>query len=202
MKILFCGVGALGSTAATLCRNLPADLAFVDHDRVESKNLLSQAYARQAVGRNKAEALRLQLLNFHGIKTAAYGVRVVDTNIDTLADGVDLLVDCFDNRAGREVLSRYARRTGTALVHAGISGDGDFGLVRWEERFTADEEDAPGQATCAGGEHLPMIGQIAAALARVVQDFVTDRVRRDVLLTLTGASSAVTDRPVTGGQSG
>jgi hypothetical protein len=190
VKIVFCGVGALGSTAAVLCRNLPAArLAFVDHDRVESKNLLAQAYTRQAVGRNKAEALRLQLLNFHGVRAEAYAVRIVESNVATVADGADLLVDCLDNRAGREVLSTFARDAGTPLVHAGISGDGSVGLVRWDERFTADEEDAPGQATCAGGEHLPMIGQISAALARVVQDFVTDGTRRDVLVTLAAVTA-------------
>jgi len=66
MRIVFCGVGALGSTAAVLCRNLDASLVFVDFDRVESKNLLAQAYVKQSVGKNKAEALKLQLLNFHG----------------------------------------------------------------------------------------------------------------------------------------
>jgi hypothetical protein len=189
MRILFCGVGALGSNAAVLCRNLPAELAFVDHDRVESKNLLAQAYARQTLGRNKADALRLQMLNFFGVRTEAYGVRIAGTNIDTLADPAGLMVDCLDNRAGREVLSEYARRSGTPLVHAGISGDGGFGLVRWDERFTADEEDAPGQATCAGGEHLPMIGQIAAALARVIQDYVADGVRREVMVVRDSVSS-------------
>lgn len=196
MRILFCGAGALGSAAAVLCRNLPAELAVADHDRVESKNLLAQAYTRQAIGRNKAEALRLQLLNFYGVTVAAYPVRIAATNIGTLAEGAGLLVDCLDNRAGREVLSAYARRTGAPLVHAGISGDGGFGLVRWDERFTADEEDTPGQATCAGGEHLPMIGQIAAVLARTVQDFVAAGTRRDVLVTLTGAAAAAAGGPV------
>jgi molybdopterin/thiamine biosynthesis adenylyltransferase len=70
-----CGVGALGSTAACSWRILYATLRLVDFDRVESKNLLAQAYTRQAIGRNKAEALRLQLLNFYGVKVAAYPVQ-------------------------------------------------------------------------------------------------------------------------------
>ncbi|MBB4931741.1 molybdopterin/thiamine biosynthesis adenylyltransferase [Lipingzhangella halophila] len=188
MRVLFCGVGALGSTAATLCRTLPAELAFVDHDRVESRNLLSQAYTKQAVGRNKAEALRLQLRNFYGVTAVAFGVRLERSNVATLAGSADLLVDCLDNEAGRSVLSGHARSAGTPLVHAGISGDGTFGLVRWDERFTPDPEDTPGQATCAGGEHLPMIGQLSAALARVVQDFVAQGTRRDAMVTLTSVT--------------
>ena len=61
MRIVFCGVGALGSTTALLCRNFDAELVFVDFDRVESKNLLAQAYVKASLGKNKAQALKLQL---------------------------------------------------------------------------------------------------------------------------------------------
>ncbi len=183
MKILFCGVGALGSSAAVLCRNAGA-LAFVDFDRVESKNLLAQAFVKQSIGRNKAEALKLQLLNFHSVKADAFGVRLTEENADALCGPADLLVDCFDNQASRQALSAYARRAGKPLVHAAISGDGTFGLVRWDERFAPDAEDHDGQATCEGGEHLPLIGVLGSSLARVIQDFVKDGTRRDVMVGL------------------
>lgn len=191
MRILFCGVGALGSNTVMLCRNLPAELAFADHDRVETKNLLAQSYTRQALGRNKAEALRLQLLNFYGIKAEAFPVRLEATNLAALAGPADLLVDCLDNEAGRSLLSSYARARagGKPLVHTGISGDGTFGLVRWDERFVPDAADAPGQATCTGGEHLPLIGQVAASLARIIQDYVTDGERRDAMITRRSVSA-------------
>ena len=190
MRIVFCGVGAIGSTAATLCRNLPAELAFVDFDRVETKNLAAQAFVKQSVGRNKADALRLQLLNFSGVSAEAFPVRLDTTNVAALCDGADLVVDCFDNAAGRRALSAHAREAGIPLVHAALSGDGTFGIVRWDERFEPDEEDRPGQPTCEGGEHLPLIGLLAAAVARVVQDFVVNRQRRDVMVSLSGATTS------------
>lgn len=183
-RIVFCGVGAIGSHAAVLCRNLDAKLVFVDFDRVESKNLLAQAFVRPSLQKNKADALKLQLLNFHGIATEAFGVRLGPENADVLLAKADLVVDCFDNAKSRRVLSEHARRTGTALVHAGISGDGTFGLVRWDERFTADEESHEGEATCEGGAHLPLLGAIASALARVIQDFLASKEKRDVMVTL------------------
>jgi molybdopterin/thiamine biosynthesis adenylyltransferase len=184
MRIVFCGVGALGSTAAMLCRNLEATLVFVDFDRVESKNLLAQAFVKQSVGKNKAEALKAQLLNFHGVKTEAAGVRVTDDNVRALCKGAGLMVDCFDNAASRAVLSTYARVQGVPLVHAAITGDGTFGLVRWDERFVPDPEDVAGQATCEGGEHLPLIGLLGATLARTIQDFVKGRGQRDSMVGL------------------
>jgi hypothetical protein len=184
-RIVFCGVGALGSTAAVFCRNVPGTLSLVDFDRVESKNLLAQAFVKQSVGKNKAEALKLQLANFYGVKSDAFSVKVAESNVETLLGTADLIVDCFDNLKSRIVLSDFARKTEKALVHAALAGDGTFGLVRWDERFAPDAEDAEGQATCEGGQHLPLIGVLAATLARTIQDHLTSGARRDSMVSLT-----------------
>lgn len=183
-RIVFCGVGALGSSALVLVRNVDADLVAIDFDRVESKNLLAQAYVKPSVGKNKAEAMKLQMQNFWGVKIEAFGVRVAAENVEALCGKADLVVDCFDNRASREVLSTFARARGVALVHAAVSGDGTFGLVRWDERFAPDGEDHAGQATCEGGQHLPLLGALAATLARTIQDHLESGERRDSMVGL------------------
>ena len=181
-RVLVCGVGALGSNAVNAMRNLEATLVLIDGDRVESKNLLAQAYVKASVGKLKADALKLQIANFYGLKVEAHAVRVAETNVETLLAGANLLVDAFDNAASRRLLSTYARAQEVPLVHAGIAGDGTFGLVRWDERFVPDEENAEGEATCEGGAHLPMISAISSQLALVVQDFLSDGIRRDVMI--------------------
>jgi len=186
MRIVFCGVGALGSTAAVSCRNLDATPRFVDFDRVESKNVLAQAFVKQSIGKNKAEALKLQFSNFYGLKAEAMGVRLAEQNAAAVLSDADLIVDCFDNAKGRRLVSAFAREHERPLVHAALSADGTFGLVRWEERFSADEEDAEGQATCEGGEHLPMIALVSATLARTIQDFVKTGQKADYLVSLNG----------------
>lgn len=188
-RIVFCGVGALGSNAVVLCRNLEVALVLVDFDRVESKNTLSQAFVKPSVGKNKAEALKLQLSNFWGVKAEAFGVRVVDENVATLCGAADLVVDAFDNANSRRVLSTWARGANKPLVHAAVSADGTFGIVRWDERFAPDEEGAPGQATCEGGEHLPLIALVASTLARTVQAFVATGARRDAMISLSGVTT-------------
>jgi molybdopterin-synthase adenylyltransferase len=181
-----CGVGALGSTAVHYLRNLEAELRLIDFDRVESKNLAAQWFVKQSLGKNKAEAVRLQLANFYGIKAEAMGVRLGPHNAAQLLAGGALAVDCFDNADSRIALAEAARAASVPLVHAALSADGTFGLVRWDERFTADREDTPGQATCEGGEHLPMIGLVGATLARTIQDFLASGARRDYLISLSG----------------
>jgi len=182
VRIVFFGAGALGSTALQMCRSLPAELVVVDFDRVESKNLHAQAHVKPSLGKNKAEALRLQLLNLHGVTIEAFPVRVERTNVVTLSSDADLLVDCLDNLEGRSVLGEHARASGTPLVHAAISADGTFGLVRWHERFVPDAEDVEGQATCEGGEHLPFIALVSSVLARTIQRFVEAGTRQDAVV--------------------
>ena len=184
MRIVVCGVGALGSTAVWFCRNLDAQLALVDFDRVESKNVMAQAFVKASIGKNKADALKAQLLTFFGVKAEAFGVRVSETNVEALCGNADLIIDAFDNHKSRRVLSQFARAKNKSLVHAALSGDGMFGIVRWDERFEPDVEDKEGQATCEGGEHLPLIGVLGASLARVVQDYLKDGTKRDIMVAL------------------
>jgi len=186
-RIVICGVGALGSTCVQLCRNVDAELRLVDFDRVESKNLAAQWFVKQSVGKHKAEAVRLQLANFYGVKAEARTVRLADTNVRELLADCDLAVDCFDNADSRITLSEGARAAQIPLLHGAIAADGTVGLVRWDERFVADREDAPGQPTCEGGEHLPMIGLVGATLARAIQDFLATGDRHDYLVSLTGS---------------
>ncbi len=191
-RIVICGVGALGSTCVQFVRNVDAELRLVDFDRVESKNLAAQWFVKQSVGKNKAEAARLQLVNFYGTSAGkqgpeAMGVRLAATNVAQLLADCALAVDCFDNADSRNVLSEGARAAGVPLLHGAFAADGTVGLVRWDERFTADREDAPGQPTCEGGEHLPMIGLVGATLARAIQDFLKSGDRNDYLVTLSGS---------------
>jgi len=118
------------------------------------------------------------------VKAESFGVRLTAQNVTTLCKDAGLVIDCFDNAASRKVLSDFARSTSTPLLHAAVSGDGTFGLVRWDERFVADAEDVAGQATCEGGEHLPLLGLLCAAIARTVQDFVKGGTRRDSMIGL------------------
>lgn len=186
MHVVICGVGALGSAVAMACRNLDASLRLVDFDRVESKNLQSQAFVKQSVGKNKAQALKMQLQNFYGVKVEAMGVRLAVSNVEALLGGSGLVVDCFDNAASRQVICDFVRATDIPCVHGALSADGSYGMVRWDDSFTPDPEGAPGQATCENGEHLPFIGIVSSVLARTVAEFIQDGSRLNAMISLSG----------------
>lgn len=186
MRVVICGVGALGSALAVACRNLDVSLRLVDFDRVESKNLLSQAFVKQSVGKNKAQALKMQLQNFYGVKVEAKGVRLMPGNVVELLGGAGLIIDCFDNAASRQLICDFVRERGIPCLHGALSADGTYGLVRWDEGFTLDAEDAEGQPTCENGEHLPFISIVSSVLARTVAEFVQDGSRLNAMVSLSG----------------
>jgi molybdopterin/thiamine biosynthesis adenylyltransferase len=174
MKILFCGGGALGSHALFLARDLEHELAVIDFDRVETKNLASQWFVKQMVGKNKATALKMQLLNFYDVKLQDYTVRLTALNVDAVLAGAGLVVECFDNAEGRRLVQDHVRSKQTPCLHAGLAANGQFGVVRWDRHFTIDEEGAPGQATCEGRGFLPLILRVSSSLVASIQFFLAD----------------------------
>ncbi len=175
MRITFCGGGALGSHALFLARDFEHALAVIDFDRVETKNLASQWFVKQMLGKNKATALKTQLLNFYDVKLQDYTVKLTSLNIDALLGSADLVVDCFDNAESRRVVQEYIRAKSKPCVHAGLAANGEFGVVRWDGHFVIDEEGAPGQATCEGRGFLPIILRVSSSLVASLQFFVNDR---------------------------
>jgi molybdopterin/thiamine biosynthesis adenylyltransferase len=172
MKILFCGAGALGSHALFLARDLQHDLAAIDFDRVETKNLASQWFVKQMVGKNKATSLKMQLLNFYDVKLQDYGVRLTALNVDTVLGSAGLVVECFDNAESRRLVQDYVRSKQKPCVHAGLAANGEFGVVRWDKDFSIDEEGTPGQATCEGRGFLPLILRVSSSLVASLQFFL------------------------------
>ena len=175
MRVVVVGVGALGSHAALLCRALPIQLKVIDFDRIEAKNLLAQFHTRMGVGKNKAQALQKALHGLFGVQIEAVPHRLTGDNTDALLADAELIVDCLDNAAARKLVQDFARARAIPCVHGALAPDGQLGRVVWDHLFVIDSEDAPGQATCEGGEHLPFIGLTAATLAQAIAAFVHDR---------------------------
>jgi molybdopterin-synthase adenylyltransferase len=165
------GVGALGSHAAQFLRNV-AKLRVIDFDRVEQQNVLSQFHSRSSLGRSKVVALQQTLSFLFGTKIEGIPHRLGDDNARELLGGAELVLDCLDNAASRSVVQRFARQTGLPCLHGALAADGTFGRVIWDDDFTPDSEGA-GAATCEDGAHLPLIGLVAAYLARSAQEFLT-----------------------------
>ncbi len=75
----------------------------------------------------------------------------------------------------RSNVQDYVRSRQKPCLHAGLAANGEFGVVRWDEHFTIDEEGAPGQATCEGRGFLPLILRVSSSLVASIQFFLADK---------------------------
>jgi len=183
------GVGALGSHAAQFLRNA-AKLRVIDFDRVEQQNILSQFHARSSLGRAKVVALQQTLSFLFGTKIEAVPHKLADDNAAELLVRADLVLDCLDNAAARSAVQRFARAHGVPCLHGALAADGSFGQVLWDDQFTPDTEPSAGAATCEDGAHLPLIGLVAAYLARSAQEFLTSNRKLGFAVPARGAATS------------
>lgn len=188
-KVIVCGGGALGSHLVWLGRSMEAHWLVIDGDSVETRNLASQWFVRQMVGKPKAQALKSQMLNLAGQKIEAHGVRLRANNVEALLSKADLVVDCFDNAQSRRLVQDFVRQQDIPCLHGGLSADGNFGMVRWDECFTIDSEDVRGQPTCDGGDFLPLIVRVSACLAESIRIWKTNDAKQNWNVSRTHAKS-------------
>lgn len=126
-RVLVCGCGALGSVVAnTLARAGVGHLRIVDRDFLETSNLQRQVLfdeADVAAGLPKAIAAqaKLQAIN-SAIEIEAIVADVDSTNVGSLFDHVDVVVDGTDNFETRYLLNDAAVQTGTPWIYGGCIG--------------------------------------------------------------------------------
>ena len=133
-RFTLCGAGAVGSNLAeTLVRQGASRLRAVDHDRVEEQNIGTQIYDQADVGQAKVDALRKHLFRAAGVEIDAVRKELSAGNARALLKDSDLIIDCFDNTQGRQIVQDHARGTNIPTLHIGLFAD--YGEVIWDGRY-------------------------------------------------------------------
>lgn len=134
------GCGALGSNiAVNLVRSGFTHIGLSDFDKVESHNINTQAYSMNQFGLNKVQALESNLCDIIGGLDIQFSRNKLETSKDVIKALKPfppnvIMLDCFDNAAGRGLLYNTAIAQGLDhLLHVGVNGD--FGEVKWNERY-------------------------------------------------------------------
>lgn len=134
--ITLCGAGALGGNMCEMLARMGfRRLRLIDRDRVETRNLSTQPYTRGEVGAPKSRALANSLYRAVQAKIDAQIVEVTAANAASLLAKSDLVLDAFDNHAGRAAVSAAARELSLPCLHVGFSGDGLYGSGIWEPSY-------------------------------------------------------------------
>jgi adenylyltransferase/sulfurtransferase len=126
-RALICGCGALGSVLAnTLARAGVGKLRIVDRDFLEKNNLQRQVlYTEEDVasGLPKAIAAKSHLERINSeIEIEAIVADVDSSNITSLVDGADMILDGTDNFETRFLLNDASLKFGIPWVYGGCIG--------------------------------------------------------------------------------
>lgn len=123
--VFVAGCGGLGSPVLSyLAAAGVGTLRICDDGDLELSNLNRQVlYTTNEIGRQKTDraAQRLRGLNPE-ILVEPICARISDGNAAELIGSVDLIIDCLDNFATREVLNRYSVEVNIPFLHAGVAG--------------------------------------------------------------------------------
>lgn len=138
-RIVVCGGGALGANLAeSLVRCGARELAVIDRDRVEERNLSTQPYRRTDVGSFKAKILAADLYRATGAAVRAHAVELDEDNADQLLANAELVVDMFDNSVARGLVSERCTRDGRPALHAGLAEE--YSEVIWNEHYSVPSD--------------------------------------------------------------
>ena len=105
MKILVCGLGALGSNIlSNLCCDLRDNKEIywygIDYDIVEDRNIMpgTQIYFEDQIGLNKTSALKLNIYRMCKIRVNMIDKKIEDYEWLRNNNECDLIIDCLNNK--------------------------------------------------------------------------------------------------------
>ena len=191
MKILICGVGAIGSNlAALLACDLKGEheITVLDKDAIEERNVQAgtQFYQKDQVGMSKVEALQYNIYKWYERE-----VDIVQTNI---LSGIsipppDLVLDCFDNYQARDFIQYLWMNSKWNLLHLRFSDQFTF-AIEWAENYKVPTDITSGFDICEMEGASSFIKMVASLGSLVVQEYLKNGSKREFI------GSALTIREV------
>lgn len=129
-RVAVIGCGGLGSPALFyLAASGVGQLTFCDDDAVELSNLQRQIlYKINHIGQSKAKAAGKVLTSLNNqISLIPLSLKLDTSNIDTVLQDSDWILDCSDNFATRYLLNQYCLRERKVLISgAALGTQGQF----------------------------------------------------------------------------
>jgi molybdopterin/thiamine biosynthesis adenylyltransferase len=173
---LVIGAGGLGSPVAMYLGTAGVGrLTLVDDDQVDLTNLQRQiAHAMDRIGQAKVLSARQAVLALNpGVRIAAVEARADAAMLDRLVQEADVVVDCCDNFATRQMVNAACVRHRKPLVSgAAIRFDGQLGVFDTRDpqapcyACVFPPEQPPEETRCATlGVFAPLVGIIGSMQA-------------------------------------
>jgi sulfur carrier protein ThiS adenylyltransferase len=134
-RVGIAGAGGLGSNcAAALARAGVGSFVIADFDIVDDSNLSRQYYFSRQVGMLKTEALKENLIAIRpGLEVTVHNRRLDVTNIPSVFQGCDVIVEAFDSAEMKEMIIETVCRVypeTPLVVGSGLAGWGMTDLLK------------------------------------------------------------------------
>lgn len=175
-RVLILGLGGLGCPVALyLASSGVGHLTLVDHDTVDLTNLQRQiAHDHESIGLTKVQSVkkRILALNPH-TQVSIHAERATQALLTSWLEDIDLVVDCSDNFATRQILNRVCWEKKIPWVFAGaISMDAQLSVFDPRDpdgpcfACLFPPENAPQEVSCASmGVLAPLVGLVGSLQA-------------------------------------
>lgn len=191
MKILICGIGAIGSNlAALLACDLRGEheITILDFDTVEERNVRAgtQFYMPDQIGMKKTEALQYNIY-----KWFERDIKIVNQNIKdymVMGQSHDLVIDCFDNEEARKHVQETWKffpkvmRAGLPfkLLHVGFSDQFTF-AIEWADNYTVPTDITSGFDVCEALGAASFVKMVASLAGTVVCEYIEKGTKNELI---------------------
>lgn len=182
MKITVFGLGAIGSNLIIQLMKQYPDFEFVgvDYDKIEERNIKTQAYFLEQVGMPKAHAIPIIASRFiRKPKYTPLNKKIIE--ILKIEDDKDhLYLDCFDNASSRKLISsgKYSN-----VLHIGFSPHYTSEII-WDERYDVPNDVDPSRNDiCEMQEAVAFIHFIVNFASLVLSNYLISGKKDNYIIT-------------------
>lgn len=172
------GLGAIGSNLLVQLAKQYPDFEFrgVDFDKVEERNIRTQAYFLEHVGAFKADAMRVILARY--LRKPKYTpIKQKITEKVKVDSSTDLIIDCFDNTESRKLLC-YGE-----ILHVGFSPFYTAECI-WNENYEVPNNVDKNKADiCSMNDAVPFIHFVVNAALLNISDWIETGSKKNFLVT-------------------
>lgn len=173
------GLGAIGSNILVqLAKQFP-DTVFdgIDFDKVEDRNIRTQAYFLEHVGLHKVDAMRVVLSRY--LRKPKYTPFRVKIDRPEKIGKHDLILDCFDNTESRSLFEGLKGN----ILHIGFSPLYTAECI-WNERYSVPNDVDPTRADiCSMTDAVSFIHFVVNAVVLNISQFITNQKKNDFIVT-------------------
>jgi molybdopterin/thiamine biosynthesis adenylyltransferase len=124
-RVVIAGTGGLGSPIAIyLVAAGIGMIRIIDHDQVVLSNLNRQIlHWEEDIGEKKVDSARTKLRKLNSaVEIEAIPETITESNVSTLMDGCEVIVDAMDNLPTRYILNQCAIEKNIPFFHGAVTG--------------------------------------------------------------------------------